>query len=173
MATAVERDVSSSCERKSSRACRAAERRLKKYDKSLRDIKGSLSFITKHWRGEIQIVGAIATVAAIVSTGGAALAGAGALADALDTTATVASFTAAATDAPGCVSGSGVSEIASCTGAITGGLSGGLGLASDLDSLTPTASDLLNQLQYLSTGVLGLGGGIGDWINAVNGSGGN
>jgi hypothetical protein len=129
----------------------------------------SVTEVKSHWRGELQIAGAVASTIAIVATGGAALAGEGSVAAAfLDTASTGASITAGVADAPGCFGDRGVSQLTSCIGTVTGGVTGSLGVFSRLGTFAPSAADLLAQYKYLSTAVLGSWAGVGDWINAVN-----
>jgi hypothetical protein len=126
-----------------------------------------LKFAKKHWRGEVQIIGAAAAVTAIVATGGAAAIGEGGLATALDATATVSSYAAAATDAPGCFGGH---DAASCVGFATGGLTGGLGTISRYATLAPSATDALTQFKVLGAGTLGLWGFLADRAGEATGT---
>jgi RHS repeat-associated protein len=129
----------------------------------------ALTEVKSHWRGELQIAGAVASVVAIVATGGGALVAEGSFAaGALEATSTGASFVAGAADVPGCAGDNGLSKLTSCVGAVTGGLTGSLGLVSKFASLAPSAADILTQAKYLSTGLLGTLAGLGDWANAVN-----
>ena len=133
----------------------------------LHAIAGSLDkarhFVAVHRTGELQILGAVAAVTAIVATGGAAALAETAAGSVLDTTATVSSFVAGAADAPGCASDSGTAQVTSCIGAVSGGL-GGIG------GLATTGVESLSQLKVVFGVNAGLLSGFGDWATAVNGS---
>jgi hypothetical protein len=128
--------------------------------------KSTAHYVVVHRKGELEIVGAVAAVTAIVATGGAAALGESALAGALETTATVASFAGAATDIPGCLGGS----VTSCVGVAAGGGGGALGLASTVSDLSPSAADLFTQTKVVFAGTLGLFGFLGDVTSNMNGT---
>ena len=114
---------------------------------------------TQHWRGIVQIAGAVASVAAI-ATGVGALAGF----EGLTAWAVGSSFVSGAADLPGCASG----HASACAGAaagIGGGIFGGLGAA--LQGVSDLASGALSATSF---GV-GVGGNAWDGANALAGGG--
>ena len=127
-------------------------------------------FERAHWKAEVAIGGIAAGVVAGVATGGAAFAVEAGVADTLATTADVATTVAVASDSVGCATGRGDAKVASCAGALTGGL--GAGAVSVLGDASPAASSIAQFVGTQGRVMWGVGASgsiaISDYIQWVN-----
>ena len=149
------------------------------------DLAGAIgSFVASHKIGELEIAGAVLTVAAAIATGGTSLAiettaeaaiegtseaaadaaGSGVLESAASSPSTVLNGISTGVNTVACLSGHGESAGVSCVAAGLGAAGVGLGLAAEL-SVAPAGLSQLN-LMLAITSVVGL---LPAWAVAING----
>ena len=108
-------------------------------------------FAKAHWRLAIAVTAIAAGLAAIVLTGGAALAPTLALAESLSGAADAAAFVATIADIGGCITGHGGAKVASCVAAATGSVGSGLALFKGLSAAAGTSSSLVGTGSFWAT----------------------
>jgi uncharacterized protein RhaS with RHS repeats len=149
------------------------------------DIAGAIgAFVSSHKIGELEIAGAILTVAAAIATGGTSLAaeeaaeaaieatseaaaesaGGGTIASAATSTSTVLNGISTAVNTLACLSGRGEAAGVSCAAAALGAVGVGFGVAAEL-AVAPAALSQLSLL-FAITSVVGL---LPAWAAAIIG----